>query len=78
MISELSKADFCQQAAPQGNAWCMALNETCCSDFALKLVDGGMGETPAGAFTFSLVRVDENGNSIEGGFIILTCVIAEG
>lgn len=34
---------------------------------ALKLVDGGMGETPAGAFTFSLVQVDENGNSIEGG-----------
>ena len=50
----------------------------CCSDFALKLIEGGMGETPAGAFTFSLVRVDENGNSIEGGFIILTCVIAEG
>lgn len=34
---------------------------------AFKLVDGGMGETPAGAFTFSLVQVDENGNSIEGG-----------
>ena len=49
----------------------------CCSDFALKLVDGGMGETPTGAFTLSLVQVDENGNSIEGGFIILTCVIAE-
>lgn len=28
MISELRKADFCQQAAPQGNAWRMALNET--------------------------------------------------
>ena len=50
----------------------------CCSDFALKLVDGGMGETPTGAFTLSLVQVDENGTSIEGGFIILTCVIAEG
>lgn len=34
---------------------------------ALKLVDDGMGETPAGAFTFSLIQVDENGNSIEGG-----------
>lgn len=33
---------------------------------ALKLVDDGMGETPAGAFTFSLTQVDENGNSIEG------------
>lgn len=39
----------------------------CCSDFTLKLVDGGMGETPVGAFTFSLIQVDENGNSIEGG-----------
>lgn len=28
MILEVSKADFCQQAAPQGNAWLMALNET--------------------------------------------------
>lgn len=28
MILELSKANFCQQAAPQGNAWRMALNET--------------------------------------------------
>ena len=34
---------------------------------ALKLVDGGQGETPAGAFTFSLVQVDESGNPIEGG-----------
>ena len=34
---------------------------------ALKLVDGGKGETPAGAFTFSLVQVDENGSPIEGG-----------
>ena len=34
---------------------------------ALKLVDGGMGETPAGAFTFSLVQVDEDGNPIKGG-----------
>ncbi len=34
---------------------------------ALKLVDGGKGETPAGAFTFLLVQVDENGNAIEGG-----------
>lgn len=33
---------------------------------ALKLVDDGMG-APAGAFTFSLVQVDENGNSVEGG-----------
>lgn len=33
---------------------------------------------PLQALTFSLVQVDENGNSIEGGFIILTCVIAEG
>lgn len=33
----------------------------------LKQVDGGMGETPAGAFIFSLVQADENGNSIEGG-----------
>lgn len=32
---------------------------------ALKLVDDGMGETPAGAFTFSLVQFDENGNFIE-------------
>lgn len=28
MISELRKADFCQQEAPQGNAWRMTLNET--------------------------------------------------
>ena len=28
MILEVSKADFCQQAAPRGNAWLMALNET--------------------------------------------------
>ena len=28
MILELSKADFCQQEAPQGNAWRMTLNET--------------------------------------------------
>lgn len=28
MILELSKADFCQQAAPQGIARRMALNET--------------------------------------------------
>ena len=34
---------------------------------ALKLVDDGKGETPAGAFTFSLVQVDEDGNAIEGG-----------
>lgn len=34
---------------------------------ALKLVNGGMGETPAGAFTFSLVQIDEDGNSVEGG-----------
>lgn len=34
---------------------------------ALKLVDDGQGETPAGAFTFSLVQVDESGNPIEGG-----------
>ncbi len=34
---------------------------------ALKLVDGGQGETPTGAFTFSLVQVDESGNPIEGG-----------
>lgn len=60
----------------------MALNETvfiaAVAILLLKLVDGGMGETPTGAFTLSLVQVDENGNSIEGGFIILTCVIAEG
>lgn len=60
----------------------MTLNETvfivAVAILLLKLVDGGMGETPTGAFTLSLVQVDENGNSIEGGFIILTCVIAEG
>lgn len=28
MILELSKADFCQQVAPQSNAWRMTLNET--------------------------------------------------
>lgn len=36
---------------------------------ALRLVDGGQGETPVGAFTFSLVQVDESGNPIEGGQI---------
>ena len=50
----------------------------CCSDFALKLVDGGMGETPAGAFTFSLVQVDENGNSVEGGYSAEAVNDAEG
>ena len=50
----------------------------CCSDFALKLVDGGMGETPAGAFTFSLVLVDENGNSVEGGYSAEAVNDAEG
>lgn len=50
----------------------------CCSDFALKLVDGGMGETPAGAFTFSLIQVDENGNSVEGGYSAEAVNDAEG
>ena len=43
---------------------------------ALKLVDGGMGETPAGAFTFSLIQVDEN--SIEGGYSAEAVNDAEG
>lgn len=34
---------------------------------ATKLVDGGQGQTPAGAFAFTLTQVDEYGNAIEGG-----------
>ena len=50
---------------------------------ALKLVDGGQGETPAGAFTFSLVQVDESGNPIEGGQgadgdYLLSCEVVDG
>lgn len=81
MISELRKADFCQQAAPQGNAWRMTLNETVfIAAVAILLLSWSMvaWAKPLQALTFSLVQVDENGNSIEGGFIILTCVIAEG
>ena len=37
------------------------------SAVATKLVDGGAGGTPEGAFMFQLVQVDENGNAIEGG-----------
>lgn len=37
------------------------------SAVATKLVDGGVGDTPEGAFMFQLVQVDENGNAIEGG-----------
>ena len=70
MILELSKADFCQQAAPQGNAWRMTLNETVfIAAVAILLLSLSMVAwvKPLQALTFSLVRVDENGNSVEGG-----------
>lgn len=70
MISELSKADFCQQAAPQGNAWRMTLNETVfIAAVAILLLSLSMVAwvKPLQALTFSLVQVDENGNSVEGG-----------
>ncbi len=70
MILELSKADFCQQAAPQGNAWRMTLNETVfIAAVAILLLSLSMVAwvKPLQALTFSLVQVDENGNSVEGG-----------
>jgi hypothetical protein len=70
MISELRKADFCQQAAPQGNAWRMTLNETVfIAAVAILLLSLSMvvWVKPLQALTFSLVQVDENGNSVEGG-----------
>lgn len=70
MILELSKADFCQQAAPQGNAWRMTLNETVfIAAVAILLLSLSMvvWVKPLQALTFSLVQVDENGNSVEGG-----------
>ena len=70
MISELRKADFCQQAAPQGNAWRMTLNETVfIAAVAILLLSLSMvvRVKPLQALTFSLVQVDENGNSVEGG-----------
>lgn len=70
MILELSKADFCQQAAPQGNAWRMTLNETVfIVAVAILLLSLSMVAwvKPLQALTFSLVQVDENGNSVEGG-----------
>ena len=70
MILELSKADFCQQAAPQGNAWRMTLNETVfIAAVAILLLSLSMVAwvKPLQALTFSLVQVEENGNSVEGG-----------
>lgn len=70
MILELSKADFCQQAAPQGNAWRMTLNEAVfIAAVAILLLSLSMVAwvKPLQALTFSLVQVDENGNSVEGG-----------
>ena len=70
MILELSKADFCQQAAPQGNACRMTLNETVfIAAVAILLLSLSMVAwvKPLQALTFSLVQVDENGNSVEGG-----------
>lgn len=70
MILELSKADFCQQAAPQGNAWRMTLNETVfIAAVAILLLSLSMVAwvKPLQALTFFLVQVDENGNSVEGG-----------
>ena len=70
MILELSKAYFCQQAAPQGNAWRMTLNETVfIAAVAILLLSLSMVAwvKPLQALTFSLVQVDENGNSVEGG-----------
>lgn len=70
MILELSKADFCQQAAPQGNAWRMTLNETVfIAAVAILLLSLSMVAwvKPLQALAFSLVQVDENGNSVEGG-----------
>ena len=70
MILELSKADFCQQAAPQGNAWRMTLNETVfIAAVAILLLSLSMVAwvKPLQALTFPLVQVDENGNSVEGG-----------
>ena len=70
MISELRKADFCQQAAPQGNAWRMTLNETvfiAAVAILLLILSMVVWVKPLQALTFSLVQVDENGNSVEGG-----------
>lgn len=70
MISELRKADFCQQAAPQGNAWRMTLNVTVfIAAVAILLLSWSMvaWAKPLQALTFSLVQADENGNSVEGG-----------
>lgn len=70
MISELRKADFCQQAAPQGNAWRMTLNETVfIAAVAILLLSWSMvaWAKPLQVLTFSLVQADENGNSVEGG-----------
>lgn len=70
MISELRKTDFCQQAAPQGNAWRMTLNETVfIAAVAILLLSWSMvaWAKPLQALTFSLVQVDENGNSVESG-----------
>lgn len=70
MISELRKADFCRQAAPQGNAWRMTLNETVfIAAVAILLLSWSMvaWAKPLQALTFSLVQADENGNSVEGG-----------
>ena len=70
MISELRKADFCQLAAPQGNAWRMTLNETVfIAAVAILLLSWSMvaWAKPLQALTFSLVQADENGNSVEGG-----------